>query len=81
LGAVDTNHPPSHTHLYNVIYRNDRVFALPDRSPFEGDIQEIRSLPARAVEELEKFFEATDAPEDKKLEFLAGTVLTERSKR
>jgi inorganic pyrophosphatase len=50
--------------------RNDRIFALPDRSPFEGDVQDIRSLPAGAVEELEKFFEATDALEDKKLEFL-----------
>jgi inorganic pyrophosphatase len=50
--------------------RNDRIFAVPDRSPFEGDLQDVRRLPARAVEELEKFFEATDALEDKKLEFL-----------
>jgi inorganic pyrophosphatase len=50
--------------------RNDRVFAVPDRSPFEGDLQDVRRLPARAIEELEKFFEATDALEDKKLEFL-----------
>jgi inorganic pyrophosphatase len=50
--------------------RNDRVFAVPDRSPFEGDLQDVRRLPARAVEELEKFFEATDGPEDKKLEVL-----------
>jgi len=50
--------------------RNDRLFAVPDRSPFEGDIQDIRRLPARAVDELEKFFEATDALEDKKLKFL-----------
>src|ERR1700730_14849231 len=50
--------------------RNDRIFAVPDRSPFEGDLQDVRHLPARAVEELEKFFEATDALEDKKLEFL-----------
>jgi len=49
--------------------RNDRIFAVPDRSPFEGDLQDIRRLPSRAVEELEKFFEATDALEDKKLEF------------
>ena len=33
-------------------------------------VLEVRHLPARAVEELEKFFEATDALEDKKLEFL-----------
>jgi inorganic pyrophosphatase len=34
--------------------RNDRVFAVPDRSPFEGDLQDVRRLPARAVEEREK---------------------------
>jgi inorganic pyrophosphatase len=39
--------------------RNDRIFAVPDRSPFEGDLQDVRRLPARAVDELEKFFEAT----------------------
>jgi inorganic pyrophosphatase len=49
--------------------RNDRVFVVPDRSPFEGDLQDIRYLPSRAVEELEKFFEATDALESKKLRF------------
>lgn len=31
---------------------------------------DIRSLPKRAVEELEKFFEATDALQDKTLNFL-----------
>jgi len=50
--------------------RNDRIFAVPDRSPFEGDLQDARRLPARAIDELEKFFEATNALEDKKLEFL-----------
>jgi inorganic pyrophosphatase len=50
--------------------RNDRIFAVPDRAPFEGDLQDIRKLPARAVDELEKFFQATNALEDKKLEFL-----------
>ncbi len=50
--------------------RNDRIFAVPERSPFEGDLQDIRHLPARAVDELEKFFKATNALEDKKLEFL-----------
>ena len=49
--------------------RNDRVFAVPDRSAFEGDLQDVRRLPARAVEELEKLFEATDALGDKKLQF------------
>jgi inorganic pyrophosphatase len=49
--------------------RNDRVFVVPDRSPFEGDLQDIRRLPARAIEELEKFFEATNALGSKKLKF------------
>jgi inorganic pyrophosphatase len=50
--------------------RNDRVFAVPDRSPFEGDLRDIRDLPKRAKEELEKFFEATDALEPKTLKFI-----------
>jgi inorganic pyrophosphatase len=50
--------------------RNDRVFAVPDRSPLETDLQDIRHLPARAREELEQFFRATNALEHKKLEFL-----------
>jgi inorganic pyrophosphatase len=49
--------------------RNDRVFVVPDRSPFEGELQDIRRLPVRAIEELEKFFDATNALESKKLEF------------
>jgi inorganic pyrophosphatase len=43
---------------------------VPERSPFEGDLQDVRRLPARAIEELKKFFEATDAFENKKLKFL-----------
>jgi inorganic pyrophosphatase len=50
--------------------RNDRVFAVPDRSPLETDLQDIRHLPACAREELEQFFLATNALENKKLEFL-----------
>jgi inorganic pyrophosphatase len=50
--------------------RNDRIFAIPDRAPFEGDLQDVRHLPKRAIGELEKFFEATDALENKKLKFL-----------
>ena len=49
--------------------RNDRVFVVPDRSPFEADLTDIQKSPKRAVEELELFFEATDALEDKKLTF------------
>ena len=50
--------------------RNDRVFAVPDRSPLEADLTDVRHLPARAHEELEKFFFATNALEDKELKFL-----------
>ena len=50
--------------------RNDRVFAVPDRSPLETDLQDIRRIPSRAREELEEFFRATNALEDKKLKFL-----------
>lgn len=50
--------------------RNDRIFAVPDRSPLEADLQDIRRIPARAREELQDFFRATNALEDKKLDFL-----------
>ena len=50
--------------------RNDRVFAVPDRSPLEADVEDVRHLPNRAKDELEHFFRATNALEDKKLEFL-----------
>jgi inorganic pyrophosphatase len=33
--------------------RNDCIFAVPDRAPFEGDLQDIRHLPQRAIEDLE----------------------------
>lgn len=50
--------------------RNDRVFAVPDRSPLETDLKDIRHLPPRAREELEQFFLATNVLEDKDLKFL-----------
>ena len=50
--------------------RNDRLFAVPDRAPFEGDLKDVRRLPKRATEELEKFFQATDALEPEDLRFL-----------
>lgn len=50
--------------------RNDRIFVIPDRSPFEGDLRDIRHMPKRAIRELERFFQATDALEAKDLEFL-----------
>jgi inorganic pyrophosphatase len=50
--------------------RNDRIFAAPDQSPFEATLKDVRDLPGRATEELEKFFQATDALEPKSLKFL-----------
>jgi inorganic pyrophosphatase len=50
--------------------RNDRIFAVPDRSPLETDLRDIRRLPSRAHHELEQFFRATNALEDKELKFL-----------
>jgi len=29
---------------HRVQERNDRIFAVPDRSPFEGDLQDVRRL-------------------------------------
>lgn len=49
--------------------RNDRIFVVPDRAPFEGDLQDIRHLPERAIQELENFFQATNALEKKKITF------------
>jgi inorganic pyrophosphatase len=43
--------------------RNDRVFAVADRSPLETDLREIRHLPSRAREEPEQFLLATNALE------------------
>ena len=50
--------------------RNDRIFAVPDRSPLETHLEDIRRLPSRARDELEQFFRATNALEAKELQFL-----------
>jgi inorganic pyrophosphatase len=50
--------------------RNDRVFAVPDRSPLEADLKDIRKLPTHARDDLEQFFRATNALEGKELKFL-----------
>jgi inorganic pyrophosphatase len=49
--------------------RNDRIFAVPDRSPMESDLTDVRDLPSRAHRELENFFLATDVLQDKQLKF------------
>jgi inorganic pyrophosphatase len=50
--------------------RNDRVFAVPDRSPLEIDLEDVRHLSVKAITELEFFFRATNAIKGKKLKFL-----------
>nr|QIO36587.1 inorganic diphosphatase [Bradyrhizobium sp. 1(2017)] len=50
--------------------RNDRIFAVPDRSPLETDLKDIRNLPSHARDDLEQFFRATNALENKDLKFL-----------
>ncbi|WP_244623412.1 inorganic diphosphatase [Bradyrhizobium sp. MOS001] len=47
-----------------------RVFAVPDRSPLETDLKDIRNLPSHARDDLEQFFRATNALENKELKFL-----------
>ena len=49
--------------------RNDRVFALPEHSPVEDGLRDIRRLPAAALKELESFFEAANALETNTLKF------------
>jgi inorganic pyrophosphatase len=46
------------------------VFEVPDRRPSRPICRTSVTLPARAREELEQFFLATNALENKKLEFL-----------
>ena len=49
--------------------RNDRIFLLPTKSDFESDLQDVRDFTDRMKDELQKFFEATDALDDKRLDF------------
>src|SRR5437764_12866702 len=49
--------------------RNDRVFAVPDRSPLETDRKDIRNLPSQARDDFEQFLRATNALENKELKF------------
>jgi inorganic pyrophosphatase len=50
--------------------RNDRVFLIPVKTDFEADLQDVRNFSNRMKQELQKFFEATDALDDKQLDFL-----------
>jgi inorganic pyrophosphatase len=43
---------------------------VPDRSPLETDLKNIRNFPSRARKGLEEFFRATNAIENKDLKFL-----------
>jgi len=60
--------------------RNDRIFAVPDRSPFEGDLQDVRRLPPRAVAELEKFSKLPTPLKTRNLNFSGGAARRTRSR-
>ncbi len=49
--------------------RNDRLLAVPARSHQERSLNNAHDLPRETLEELEKFFVATDELEDKELKF------------
>ena len=67
--------------------RNDRIFLIPEQTDIEFELTDVRKLSKRAKQDLKKFFEATDALENKKLEFLgwggpaAATRLINRASR
>jgi inorganic pyrophosphatase len=50
--------------------RNDRLFAVPRRSHAEQGLRDVRDLSRPTQQELEKFFNATDELEDKRLEII-----------
>ena len=50
--------------------RNDRLFAVPRRSHSERGLRDVRDLSKPILEELEKFFVATDELEDKELKII-----------
>jgi inorganic pyrophosphatase len=50
--------------------RNDRIFLLPDRSSLEVGLDDITQLSQEAREGLERFFDASNALESKRLEFI-----------
>jgi inorganic pyrophosphatase len=50
--------------------RNDRVFAVPIAAPRQASVKTIGALPGRVKRELEAFFVASTAFENKHLEFL-----------
>jgi inorganic pyrophosphatase len=50
--------------------RNDRIFAVPEKSHREDQFHDVRELPSEVKDELERFFTATDELEDKTLKFI-----------
>ncbi len=60
--------------------RNDRVFAVPQKSHRGRDLNDVRDLAAETKAELEKFFVATDELEAKQLTFL-GWVGAKQARR
>ena len=50
--------------------RNDRLFLIAAQPNFQADLRDVRNMSKHTKEELQKFFAATDALEDKELKFL-----------
>ena len=50
------------------------MFAVPDRSPLETDLQDVRHLPSRARDELQQFFQATKRWKTRKSNSWVGAV-------
>jgi inorganic pyrophosphatase len=60
-------------------HRNDRVICAPEKAPRFDALEDIRQLPDRARKEIEQFFIAVTALEDKDLEILGweGPIVAE----
>jgi inorganic pyrophosphatase len=54
--------------------RNDRIFAVPERAPFEGDLQDVRHLPSRASRSWSSSSRRRTRLRTRSSSFLAGVV-------
>jgi inorganic pyrophosphatase len=61
--------------------RNDRIFVVPDRSPFEADLTDIRRLPRRAMKNWSDSSKRPMLWKTSSLNFSDGKAHQKRSKR
>ena len=61
--------------------RNDRLFVVPDGSPFGADITDIRRLPTRAMKELEHFLKPPTHSKTNHYNFWDGAAPPKRSRQ